>query len=188
MKIHDLGIVDCYVVEHTVFPDDRGHFREWFKAEELTKITPDFSVQQANFSCSKKGVVRGIHYSLAPQGQSKLITCADGSITDVLVDLRKGSPTYLSVEYVKLESNSGKTVFIASGVGHGFVIESEDASIVYLTSSPFAPEFEKSINPIDSALGINWNIPAGVEMVLSLADRSASSLLEADAAGNLPTY
>ena len=106
----------------------------------------------------------------------------------MLVDLRKGSPTYLSVEYVKLESNSGKTVFVASGVGHGFVTESEDASLVYLTSSPFAPEFEKSINPMDPALGINWSIPGGVEMVLSPADRSASLLQEADEAGNLPTY
>ena len=188
MKIHDLGIADCYVIEHAVYPDDRGLFREWFKADELTKISPDFSVQQANFSYSKKGVVRGIHYSLAPQGQSKLITCASGTVTDVLVDLRKESPSYLSVEYVRLDSNSGKAVFIASGVGHGFVIDSEDASVAYLTSSPFAPEFEKSINPLDSALGINWNIPDGVEMVLSPADRSAPSLQDADAVGNLPTY
>jgi dTDP-4-dehydrorhamnose 3,5-epimerase len=143
---------------------------------------------QANFSQSKLGVVRGIHYSLAPKGQSKLITCVEGEITDVLVDLRKGSSTYLNVEHTNLEANSGKTVFVASGVGHGFAVLSASASVVYLTSSPFAPKFEKSINPIDPTLGINWNIPAGVEMVLSPADRSASSLQEADAWGNLPTY
>jgi dTDP-4-dehydrorhamnose 3,5-epimerase len=188
MKVSQLNISGCYVFEHKTFPDDRGLFREWFRAEELNKFDSNFSVMQANFSQSKLGVVRGIHYSLAPKGQSKLITCVEGEITDVLVDLRKGSPTYLNVEHTKLEANSGKAVFVASGVGHGFAVLSASASVVYLTSSPFAPEFEKSINPIDPAFDINWNIPAGVEMVLSPSDRSASSLQEADAAGYLPTY
>ena len=188
MKVTQLEISGCYVFEHKTFPDDRGLFREWFKAEELNKIDSNFSVMQANFSQSKIGVVRGIHYSLAPKGQSKLITCVEGEITDVLVDLRKGSPTYLNVEYTNLEANSGKTVFVAQGVGHGFAVLSASASVVYLTSSPFAPEFEKSISPIDSALDIKWSIPAGVGMVLSPADRSASSLQDADAQGKLPTY
>lgn len=188
MSIVKLGISGCFVLEDSTYPDDRGLFREWFKAEEISTVASTFSVQQANFSYSRKGVVRGIHYSLAPEGQSKLITCVYGQVTDVLVDLRKGSPTYLSVEYINLEAKSGKTVFIASGVGHGFIVESEEASVVYLTSSPFAPDFEKNINPIDPVLGINWNIPVGAEMVLSPTDRSASSLQEADAAGSLPTY
>lgn len=188
MKIEKSGISGCFVLEHSTYPDNRGLFREWFKADELATVSSSFSVQQANFSYSRKGVIRGIHYSLAPKGQSKLITCVYGQVTDVLVDLRKGSPTYLSVEYINLEAKSGKTVFIASGVGHGFIVESEEASVVYLTSSSFDPDFEKNINPLDSALGINWNIPVGAEMVISPADCSASSLQEADSAGNLPTY
>ena len=74
MEIHDLSIAECFMIEHAVHPDNRGLFREWFKSEELSKIAPTFSVQQASLSYSKKGVVRGMHYSLAPQGQSKRVS------------------------------------------------------------------------------------------------------------------
>ena len=188
MTVQKLAIHGCYVIEHKVFPDERGLFREWFKAADLAGINSDFSVQQANYSHSKMGVLRGIHYSLAPQGQAKLITCAQGKVLDVLIDLRKGSPTYLSVEYVELTSDSGKTVFIASGVGHGFVVQSEDASVVYLTSSAFSPEFEKNLSPLDPVLGINWALPKGVNLILSAADKEAPTLTELEKSGLLPRY
>jgi dTDP-4-dehydrorhamnose 3,5-epimerase len=188
MTVQKLAIDGCYVLEHKVFPDERGLFREWFKASHLVEINSDFSVQQANYSHSKMGVLRGIHFSLAPEGQAKLITCAQGKVLDVLVDLRKGSPTYLSVEYVELTSDSGKTVFIASGVGHGFVVQSEDASVVYLTSSAFSPEFEKNLSPLDPVLGINWALPKGVNLILSAADKEAPTLTELEKSGLLPRY
>jgi dTDP-4-dehydrorhamnose 3,5-epimerase len=188
MTITKLGINGCFLLEHKVFPDNRGLFSEWFKADELSNIVPDFSVQQANYSNSKKGVLRGIHYSLAPIGQSKLVTCAQGVITDVLIDLRVGSPTYLNVEYVKLAGDSGNVVFIATGVGHGFVVESETASVVYLTSSAYAPDFEKSICPTDPALRIQWPMPSGTSAVLSPADANAPSLAAAKDSGDLPKY
>ena len=188
MTVQELAIDGCYVIEHKVFPDERGLFREWFKAADLLEINSDFSVQQANYSHSKMGVLRGIHYSLAPQGQAKLITCAQGKVLDVIIDLRKGSPTYLSVEYVELTSDSGKTVLIASGVGHGFVVQSNDASVVYLTSSAFAPEFEKNLSPLDPVLGIDWIIPEGANLLLSPADKSAPTLAELEKSGSLPVY
>lgn len=188
MKIEELSIAGCQVLEHNVFPDDRGLFREWFKAPELTKLHPNFGVEQANFSQSKQGVVRGIHFSIAPEGQAKLVTCVHGQIKDVLVDLRVGSPTYLKVEYVTLSGDSGKTVFIASGVGHGFIVESETASVVYLTSSPYAPKFEKSICPTDPVLGIDWGFPKGAELIFSDADKNAPTLHEAERVGELPAY
>jgi dTDP-4-dehydrorhamnose 3,5-epimerase len=188
MNIKRLEIDGCFVLEHKVFPDDRGLFREWFKAEETRKLAPDFEVKQANFSISKRGVIRGIHYSLAPAGQSKLVSCAQGGITDVLVDLRKGSPTYLKVEYAQLSESSGSTIFIASGVGHGFIVETESAAVVYLTSSVYAPQFEKAICPTDPDLAINWPLPDGVGYVISPADASAPTLSQADAAGDLPKY
>ena len=188
MNIKRLEIDGCFVLEHKVFPDDRGLFREWFKAEETRKLAPDFEVKQANFSISKRGVIRGIHYSLAPAGQSKLVSCAQGGITDVLVDFRKGSPTYLKVEYAQLSESSGSTVFIASGVGHGFVVETESAAVVYLTSSAYAPQFEKAIRPTDPDLAINWQLPDGVGYVVSPADASAPTLSQADDAGDLPRY
>jgi dTDP-4-dehydrorhamnose 3,5-epimerase len=188
MNIQRLAIDGCFVLVHKVFPDERGLFREWFKAEETKKLAPNFEVQQANLSISKRGVIRGIHYSVAPVGQSKLVSCAQGGITDVLVDLRKGSPTYLKVEYVQLSESSGSTVFIASGVGHGFVVETESAAVVYLTSSSYAPQFEKAICPTDPDLAINWPLPHGVGHVISPADASALTLSQADAAGDLPKY
>jgi len=188
MNVQKLGIDGCFVLEHKVFPDQRGLFREWFKAEETRTLAPDFEVEQANFSISKCGVIRGIHYSLAPAGQSKLVSCAQGGITDVLVDLRKGSSTYLKVEYVQLSESSGSTVFIASGVGHGFIVETESAAVVYLTSSVYAPQFEKAICPTDPDLAINWPLPDGVGYVISPADASAPTLSQADAAGDLPKY
>jgi dTDP-4-dehydrorhamnose 3,5-epimerase len=188
MTIQKLNIDGCYVIEHKTFPDDRGMFREWFKASDLQNLGISFNVEQANYSHSKVGVLRGIHYSVAPEGQAKLVTCGQGEIVDVLVDLRKGSPTYLNVEYVNLEANSGKTIFIASGVGHGFVVQSESASVVYLTSSGYAPDFEKSISPLDPALGIKWSVSIGSELLLSPADRSAPTLQEAESLGSLPVY
>jgi dTDP-4-dehydrorhamnose 3,5-epimerase len=188
MNIKRLEIDGCFVLEHKVFPDDRGLFREWFKAEETRKLVPNFEVKQANFSISKHGVIRGIHYSVAPAGQSKLVSCAQGGITDVLVDLRKGSPTYLKVEYVQLSESSGSTVFIASGVGHGFIVETESAAVVYLTSSAYAPQFEKAICPTDPDLAINWPLPDGVGYVISPADASAPTLSQVDAAGDLPKH
>ena len=188
MRIEELSIPGCQILEHSIFPDERGLFREWFKYSEVSKLHSNFNVQQANFSYSKQGVVRGIHYSISPEGQAKLITCAHGQIKDVLVDLRVGSPTFLKVEYVTLKADSGATVFIASGVGHGFIVESESASVVYLTSSPYAPKFEKAISPIDPALGINWEISSGAKLILSDADKNAPSLQEVELAGNLPAF
>ncbi len=188
MSLRELSIAGAYVATHRVFPDERGLFREWFKAEEIASISEDFSVQQANYSKSIKGVVRGIHYSLAPQGQAKVVTCASGKIVDVLVDLRSGSPSYLKVEYVELSEDSGKVVFIPSGVGHGFVVQSESAAVVYLTSSGYAPAFEKGICPTDSGLGINWQLPAGEIGIISEADINAPSLAEARKFGDLPAF
>ena len=188
MNVQRLGIDGCFVLEHKVFPDERGLFREWFKAEETRKLAPNFEVEQANFSISKRGVIRGIHYSVAPAGQSKLVSCAQGVITDVLVDLRKGSPSYLKVEYVQLSESSGSTVYIASGVGHGFIVETESAAVVYLTSSSYAPQFEKAICPTDQDLAIHWPLPDGVGHVISPSDASAPTLSQADAAGDLPKY
>jgi dTDP-4-dehydrorhamnose 3,5-epimerase len=188
MSLQELSIVGAYVATHRVFPDERGLFREWFKAEEIASVSEDFLVQQANYSKSIKGVIRGIHYSLAPQGQAKVVTCAAGKIIDVLVDLRSGSPSYLKVEYVELSEDSGTVVFIPSGVGHGFVVQSESAAVVYLTSSGYAPAFEKGICPTDLGLGINWQLPTGDTGIISEADMKAPSLAKARESGDLPTF
>jgi dTDP-4-dehydrorhamnose 3,5-epimerase len=188
MTLQELSISGAYVITHKVFPDERGLFREWFKADEIESIDDTFSVEQANYSKSKQFVIRGIHYSVAPQGQAKLVTCASGQIVDVLVDLRVGSPSYLKIEYVELSEDFGKVVFIPTGVGHGFFVESESAAVVYLTSSGYAPEYEKAIIPTDPELGIIWPIPFGELGVISKADTEAPTLAQAKESGILPTF
>lgn len=186
MTLQELSIEGAYLATHKVFPDERGLFREWFKADEIATVDSAFSVQQANYSKSKQWVIRGIHYSLAPGGQSKVVTCASGSIVDVLIDLRLDSPSYLKVEYIELSEDSGSVVYIPSGVGHGFIVESESASVVYLTSSGYSPEFEKAICPTDPDLGIKWPLPIGEIGTISKADTEAPTLLQARESGNLP--
>ena len=154
----------------------------------MINVDDNFSVKQANYSKSKKFVIRGIHYSLAPSGQSKVVTCASGQIVDVLVDLRTDSPTYLNVEYIMLSEESGNVAYIPSGVGHGFIVESESASVVYLTSSIYAPEYEKAICPIDPDLGIDWPIPAGEIAIISDADKNAQKLMQAIESNQLPKW
>ena len=188
MSLQGLSITGAYVATHRVFPDERGLFKEWFKAEEIALVDEDFSVQQANYSKSNQWVIRGIHYSLAPQGQAKVVSCASGKIVDVLVDLRTGSPSYLKVEYVELSEDSGKVVYIPSGVGHGFIVESETAAVVYLTSSRYAPEYEKAICPTDEELEIVWPLPVGEAGIISKADKEAPSLAQAKESGTLPTF
>lgn len=188
MSLEKLSIAGAYLVTHKVFPDERGLFREWFKSEEIRKIDATFSVQQANYSQSKQWVIRGIHYSLAPQGQAKVVTCASGAVVDVLIDLRVGSPTYLKVEYVELTNDSGKVVYIPTGVGHGFIVTTDLASIVYLTSSGYAPEYEKAISPTDPDLSITWALPTGELAIISKADADAPSLLRASALNRLPIF
>jgi dTDP-4-dehydrorhamnose 3,5-epimerase len=186
VTLQELSISGSFLSTHKVFPDERGLFREWFRSEEIATIDPEFKVRQANYSLSKRSVIRGIHYSLAPEGQAKLVTCASGSIVDVLVDLRVGSPTYLNIEYIELAEDSGKVIYIPTGVGHGFVVISDQASVVYLTSSEYAPEFERSICPTDPELGINWQLPNGETGIISKADNEAPMLSQAKASGDLP--
>ena len=188
MTLEKLAIEGAYLATHKVFPDERGVFREWFKSEEISTIDKSFSVQQANYSKSKQGVIRGIHYSLAPQGQAKIVTCANGQIVDVLVDLRVGSPTYLKIEYIELTEESGKVVYVPTGVGHGFMVKSDFASVVYLTSSGYAPEYEKAICPTDTELGINWPLLEGGLPIISPADSEAMSLAQAMEFTELPVF
>jgi len=187
MKLEELSIVGCYEITSAVFPDSRGLFFEWFNKSSFAEKNLEISVAQANFSTSAKGVIRGIHYSLASTGQSKIVMCAAGSINDVLVDLRVGSPTFLNTINISLSANTGKMVFIATGVGHGFSVVSQTASVTYLMSSEYLPDKEHAINPLDIELAIDWSLPRKLKPILSDRDRAASSLEQAIARNLLPT-
>jgi dTDP-4-dehydrorhamnose 3,5-epimerase len=189
MELRPLGIEGAWLAESPVWGDDRGFFREWFKREDVYAATGiDFSIQQANISQSQRGVIRGIHYSLAPQGQAKWVACVQGSILDVVVDIRPDSPTYKKYEVVALKGNEGRALLIGAGLGHGFLALEDNTSISYLLSSPYSPEFEFEIQPADPELNIDWHLELidGVGVVVSPKDAQAPTLAERFAQRKLP--
>jgi len=191
MKLTSLSIEGAWLAESPVWSDGRGLFREWFKHDEvLSRSGIDFLVHQANVSVSKRGVIRGIHYSLAPEGQAKWITCVQGSILDVVVDLRPESPSFKKHETVNLKGNDGRALLIGVGLGHGFLSLEENTYTSYLLSSPYNPAFEYEIQPTDPDLNINWNheLTAGLEFVISEKDSQAPSLQDRASRGQLPHF
>ena len=186
MELTPLGIEGAWLAESPVWKDDRGFFREWFKAEDVKSLTGrNFGIEQANISLSSKGTLRGIHYSIAPRGQAKLITCVSGSIQDVTVDIRPDSKTFGQWVDVELKSDSGKAVFISEGLGHGFLALEDNTAVAYLVSTPFSPTNEFEINPLDSAIAINWRFKMS-KLNVSDKDKAAPTLAVRLAEGKLP--
>jgi dTDP-4-dehydrorhamnose 3,5-epimerase len=186
VKMTPVGIEGAWVAEFQVWNDGRGSFREWFQNPDLMALTGIvFDVQQANISTSKYGVIRGIHYSLAENGQAKWITCINGAIKDVIVDIRPGSVTFGKYVTIDLVGGDGKAVFIGKNLGHGFVSLANDSTVAYLVSTPFSPTEEFEINPLDLALGIEWGLTSE-KLILSPKDLAAPSLAERANQGNLP--
>jgi len=189
MKLTELGIKGAWLAESPVWSDDRGFFREWFKADAVRAATgTNFSIEQANISLSQRGVIRGIHYSLAPEGQSKWVTCISGSILDFVVDIRPASPTFKKYEIVNLEGNEGRALLIGSGLGHAFIALEDNTTVSYLLSSPYAPKLEFEIQPTDPELNIDWHVEliGGVGVVVSPKDAQAPTLAMRLAEGKLP--
>ncbi len=186
MNLTELSIPGAYVLDSAVWGDDRGFFREWFKRRDLDALGVSFPIEQANLSMSRRGVVRGLHYSIAPQGQAKLVTCAYGELDDVIVDVRVGSPSFGRVEVVRLAANEERSVLLPAGAAHGFCVRSEHAALSYLLSSPFNPEMELEINPFDERLGVPWGLKGPA--IMSDKDAAAPSLDDRIASGQLPRY
>ncbi len=186
MNLHELEIVGLYVAESRVFADDRGFFREWFKLDDFVTTGLSFTAEQSNLSMSTRNVVRGLHYSMAPRGQAKVVTCVYGALDDVIVDIRIGSPTFGAVVTVPLAADQGTTVVLPAGVAHGFCVTSETAALSYLLSSPYDAPHELEINPLDPEINVPWSLSG--EPILSDKDAAAPSLAERRAAGELPTY
>ncbi len=184
MKILRTPIEGLWQIENDIFTDSRGSFSEIFQAAEFYKQTSlNFMPAQWNQSVSSKGVLRGIHYSLAPKGQSKWVNCSVGSILDIVVDLRRDSKTFLSTFEIELTSGNHRSLVIGPGLGHSFQ-SLEDGSVVnYLLTSMYSPSEEFGLNPLDPNLEINWPQPSPL---LSDKDRHAPSLALALKQGILP--
>ena len=186
MQVDELDVPGAWLFTPKQHGDDRGLFLEWFKADVVAKATgAPFQLAQANHSVTRRGGVRGIHFATVPPGQAKYLYCPIGALLDVIVDIRVGSPTYLKSTTVQLDDRDRRAVYVAEGLGHGFVALSETASLSYLCSAPYSPSTEFSVNPLDPALGINWQTDAPV---LSARDAAAPSVAEAEASGILPRW
>ncbi len=186
-RMDALDVDGAWVFTPRIHRDRRGSFLEWFRnAEVLADIGRSLDVAQANCSVSMRGAIRGVHFSDVPPGQAKYVTCVSGSILDVVVDLRVGSPGYGRWAAVPLNAESRCAVFIAEGLGHAFITLSDEATVLYMCSTPYAPAREHGVHPLDPDIGIAW--PGDVPAILSDKDAAAPSLAEARATGLLPAY
>jgi dTDP-4-dehydrorhamnose 3,5-epimerase len=176
MKVTPLAIAGAWLIELPVYPDDRGIFREWFKAEALKENgIPEFEVRQANTSISHEGVIRGIHFSDEVTGQAKIVTCSSGSILDVIVDLRPNSESFCQFMSLELFANEGKAIYISKGLGHALQALEDNSTITYLLDKEYDPKAEYGINPLDPDLDIPW---PNQNPSISEKDRSAKTIRE----------
>lgn len=182
-----LGVDGAWVFTPHIYTDARGSFLEWFRNADIgSDAGRHLDVVQANWSVSRRGVLRGIHFADVPPGQAKYVTCVKGAVLDVVVDLRAGSPGFGRWDSIRLDDASRRAVFIAEGLGHAFMALSDEATVLYLCSASYAPGCEYGVHPLDPGLQIAW--PEDSEIILSEKDAAAPSLREAQAAGLLPDY
>lgn len=180
------AIDDVLVVEPEVFADDRGWFCETYNqprydaAWRTIGLKPPRPFVQDNHSCSRAGVLRGLHYQLPPHAQGKLVRVVRGAAFDVAVDVRRGSPTFGRWVGVELTAANRRQAWIPEGFAHGFVALEDDTHFLYKTTDVYARECERSVRWDDPRIGIAWPLPDGVGRPL-LAPKDAAAPLLADA-------
>ena len=174
MRIIDTNLDGPLLIEPTVHGDQRGFFVESFRADVLADLGIGDEFVQDNHSRSGRGVVRGMHFAVG-DGQAKLVRCARGSIVDVLVDIRRGSPQYGRWEAHTLDDDSLRMLYAPVGFAHGFCVTSEVADVTYKLSSYYDPAVETGFAFNDPEVGIEW---PNVELVHSERDATAPRLSE----------
>lgn len=175
MSIKHLSINGCWTYQPKIHSDARGQFFEWFQDSTFSELTGNsFSLAQANCSISKKGVLRGIHFTAKAPGQSKLITVFSGKVFDVLVDLRKDSPTFGKWESIVLDSQKPSTVYLPWGIGHGFMALEDKSTFAYLCDKRYDPKNEFDLNAFDPDVNIEW--PQEIKAIQSDKDKNAPFL------------
>jgi dTDP-4-dehydrorhamnose 3,5-epimerase len=170
------------LLQPQVFGDDRGFFVETYRRSDLMALGIREEMVQDNHSRSSRGVLRGLHFTVG-RGAGKLVRCARGHVFDVLVDLRRGSPTYGQWEGYDLTDENLHVLYAPPGFGHGFCVVSGIADVVYKLDAYYDPATEREIAFDDPGIGVQWPVPAD-ELQVSQRDRDAPKL--ADVAGDLP--
>ena len=187
MQVDELKVPGAWSFTPRQFPDPRGVFLEWFKAEALEQVLGHrLQVAQANHSVSARGTLRGVHFADVPPSQAKYVYCTRGAVLDVVVDIRVGSPTFGVSDAVLLDDQDRRGIYLSEGLGHAFLALTDDANVTYLCSTPYAPGREHGISPLDPALGLPW--PDDVEPLLSDKDAAAPTLEQAREQGLLPDW
>jgi len=179
MKIMSNHIPGLVVIEPKVFEDSRGYFYESYnkKAFHNAGITNEFV--QDNQSKSNKGVLRGLHYQLEPFAQAKLVRVISGSVFDVAVDIRKGSPTFGQWFGEVLSADNKKQMFIPRGFAHGFLVLEDNTEFFYKCDNFYSKEHDRGIKFDDPAININWNFPLD-QLILSDKDKVQPLLNDAE--------
>ena len=160
MKFIPQEIADVIIIEPTLLEDSRGYFTETFRQDLFNQFI-GYSVDfiQENESKSNKGVLRGLHYQLAPFSQAKLVRVLEGSVLDVVVDIRRSSNTFGQHLSLELTAENKHQLFVPRGFAHGFIVLSSSATFSYKVDNYYSPEHERSIAFDDKDLGIDWRLP-----------------------------
>lgn len=169
MEYQKLSLEGAYLLVPKVFGDSRGYFMETFRADDFRRMVADVTFIQDNESMSSRGVVRGLHYQAGDRSQAKLVRVADGSVLDVIVDLRRDSPTFGRHLAVELSGENRRQLFVPRGFAHGFAVLSDTARFIYKVDNYYAPEAERTLLFNDQALEIEWPFSAD-EMKVSEKD------------------
>ena len=177
MNVIKTAIEGVVIIVPRVFKDGRGYFFESFSQREFDEKVRKVSFVQDNESMSSYGVMRGLHFQTMPYSQSKLVRCVKGTVLDVAVDIRKGSPTYGQHVAVELTGENHRQFFIPRGFAHGFTVLSEIAVFQYKCDNFYAPQCEGAIVWDDPDLGIDWKIPMD-KILLSEKDKVHPRLKE----------
>jgi dTDP-4-dehydrorhamnose 3,5-epimerase len=187
MQIRQLDIAGAWEITPQLHADARGLFFEWLTDQGFTSFAGHrLDVRQANCSVSAAGVLRGLHFAQLPPSQAKYVTCLSGSVFDVVVDIRLGSPTFGHWDSVLLDDRDRRSVYLSEGLAHGFVALQDNSTVMYLCSAEYNPQREHTIAAADPALAIDW--PTEHKLVLSDRDAAAPTLEELRAADLLPTW
>lgn len=187
MRVRELAIAGAFEFTPDIHADQRGLFvAPYQEAAFVAAVGHSFSAAQLNYSRSARSVIRGLHFTRMPPGQSKYVYCPEGHARDVMLDTRVGSPTFGQWDSVELGNGSFRAVYFPLGVAHSFLALRDGTVMAYMVSSGYVAEQELSINPLDGALGLPW--PTDITPILSPRDRVAPTLAEALAAGILPRY
>ena len=179
MRAVALDLPGVTLIEHQVFEDDRGAFYESWNERAFGAAGISAHFVQENVSRSRRFVLRGLHYQI-PHTQGKLVRVLAGEIFDVVVDLRRSSPTFGRSLSVALEAASARSLWVPPGFAHGFLALSEDTRVQYKVTDFWSRESERTLKWDDAALGIRWPLPAGVAPLLSAKDREGEPLSRAE--------